>query len=82
VGVWALEEEGEEPDPKLHDQLTPATVPVLVKFTLAPVHWGELEVKLAVGGALTVMVCVEVTVQPPPPVPLYVRVTVLTPAVE
>jgi len=80
-GLAVFDEDGAEPEPKLHKYVTPAAVPLLVKFTLAPVHCGAFDIKFAMGLAFTLMVCVAVTVQPPPPVPLYVSVMVLTPAV-
>ena len=38
VGLCALDVAGLAPAPKLHEYTTPTAVPVLVKFTLAPVH--------------------------------------------
>lgn len=51
-----MEVAGVAPLPKFHDQITPTTVPVFVKSTFAPVHFGAVEVKLATGVALMVMV--------------------------
>ena len=51
-------------EPKFHAHVTPTTVPVFVKSTAAPVHCGAVEVKLATGVALMVIVCVEVETHP------------------
>ena len=70
---------GAAPDPKSHDHVTPAVVPVLKKSTGMPVHCGALEIKLAVGVALIVMVFVVVVLQC---ASKTVKLIVLVPAVE
>ena len=74
-----MEVEGAAPLPKFHDQITPTTVPVLVKSTFAPVHFGAVEVKLATGVALIKIVPVTVLAHPPL---LTVSVIVFVPEVE
>ena len=56
VGLWSVEVAGAAPLPKFHAQVTPTTVPVLMKSTFAPVQAGAVEEKLVVGVALIVMV--------------------------
>ena len=75
-----MEVAGDAPLPKFHDHVTPVTVPVLVKSTLAPVQPGAVELKLAVGVWLMVMVWVIVAGQVP--LLVTVRVMVFVPAVE
>ena len=68
-----MEVAGVAPLPKFHSHVTPVTVPVLVKSTFAPVQPGAVELKLAVGVWLMVMVCVMAWGQ----VPLLVTVSVM-----
>ena len=51
--------------PKFHDHVIPVDVPVLVKSTGAPVHFGAVDLKVATGVELMVIVCVVVWVQLP-----------------
>ena len=55
VGFCDVDVAGAAPEPKFHDQLTPADVPVFVKSTPMPVHFGAVDVKLTVGVALIVI---------------------------
>ena len=51
------------PAPKLHDQVTPVEVPVLVKLTGKLLHCGAVEVKLATGVLLMFIVSITVAEQ-------------------
>jgi hypothetical protein len=60
VGFCVLLVDGVALVPKSHAQVTPVAVPVLVKLTGKPVHWGAVEVKLAVGVLSITMVSITV----------------------
>lgn len=59
-----MEVAGDAPAPKIHDQVTPVDVPVLVKLTPVPTHLGAVEVKADTGVWLMTMVWVAAVTQP------------------